>query len=256
MRSILVLLIIIPLGLFAQDEAKKPSIVYYDDGSVYVGHIIENKASEIKLVNMYGDTLVLSTAYIKRIRFGGDIRLAKNRKFHFTQGEYADVSYGFSANENSNGLFVTMGVGHRIKNNLNIGFGTGIVGETRSFRLTGAGSQWVWIDNAFIPIFATGQYYLSDWNNRPYVKQDLGYSIGLNNQWNTVERLRGGLYSKTSIGFHFASRKKMKFFAEFFQYLHQSSGSGIAFSDFGDPVQYEFDVWSRRIGFAIGITLF
>ena len=254
MKHFILSILFLPFWLNSQETAKKPSIIYYDDGSIYVGDILESQASRIKIVNVYGDTLILQAQYIKKIRHGGDIRITKDRKFHYRNGDYVDFTYGFSGNSTSTGIFLNMGIGHRLKENLNIGIGTGILGDSRSIRLPGAAGQWVWLDNAYVPVYASGQYYLSDWNNRPYVRQDLGYSFGLNNEWNNVAELKGGLYSKSSIGFHFASRKKMKFFIECFQVVQKSSGSGVVFVDFGDPVQYEFDIWSRRLGFGFGIS--
>jgi len=244
------------LFCLGQDEAKKPSIIYYDDGSIYIGEIIQNKNSKILIVNIYGDTLELSANHVKRIRYGGDIKLSKNRKFHFNKGKYVDFVIGNDGNSQSNGGFLNFGVRHRYTSRLDLGLGLGFLGDNRTFRLSGATTQWVWMNNGFLPLYATGQYYLSDWNARPYVRQDIGHSIGLNSVWNNIDRLRGGLYSRSSIGIHFASRKKLKYFFEFYQLIHKNSGSGTFFGDFGDVITYDFDIWTRRLGFAFGVTLF
>lgn len=231
----------------------KQSIVEYFDGSVFVCELLEANGKDQPILLESGDTLLLNLNLIKKLRRAEDIILLDRRRFHAKNGSFFDFKFGISGGSNSGGSLFELGFSKKLRHNLNAGVGIGIHYNSISFRAPGSSWGGIWVDSNMLPIYVHGQYYLSEKRARAFITANLGFASALENDWNNQIDVVGGFHGRLGFGIEFASRNHKKFFIEAFQYAQQMSGSGIAFSDFGQPIDFEFNLLGRKIGFALGI---
>ena len=230
---------------------EKQSIVEYFDGSIFICELLEAKGSTQPVVLASGDTLILNLNLVKMLRKSEDIFLLKQRKFHFKKGTFFDFKFGFNGGNNSGGSIIDLGVIKKINPRLNLGLGFGLHYNSHNFNAPG--SPWIWIDSNMIPIYFSGQYYLSKEMVRTYVSANLGYASPIGDRWNNQLEIKGGFHGRLGFGIEFASRRKTKLFIEVYQHLQQISGTGSTFGDFGQPINYDFNLLGRKIGLVFGM---
>lgn len=254
-RFILILLICIG---YSQVNAQyintdKQSIVEYFDGSVFVCELLDQEGIKQPILLASGDTLVLNFNLIKKLRKAEDIILLDRRRFHAKNGSFFDFKMGFNGGSNSGGSLFDLGYSKKIRHNINVGVGIGMHYNSISFSAPGSSWNQIWIDSNMLPMYISGQYYFSERRARAYLTANVGFASSLENDWNNQVEVIGGFHGRLGFGFEFASRNQKKFFIEAFQYAQQMSGSGVSFGDFGQPINYEFNLLGRKIGLAYGI---
>jgi len=228
------------------------SIVEYLDGSIFICELLEANGSFQPVILTNGDTLNLNLNLVKRIRRSEDIFLLNERKFHFKTGNFFDFKFGFNFGDGSGGTLIDLGYNKKIKPNLNLGIGLGLHYNSHNFSNPGSPWGWIWIDSNMIPVYVSGQYYISDKGARTFITANLGFANPVGDGWNNQLDIKGGLHGRLGFGVEFASRSKRKLFIEVYQYAQQISGSGVTFGDFGQPINYDFNLLGRRLGFAFG----
>lgn len=254
-RFFLILLISVCLN---QAEAQyvnsdKQSIVEYFDGSVFICELLDLEGIQQPILLSSGDTIMLNFNLIKKLRHAKDIILLDRRRFHAKNGSFFDFKMGFNLGGNSGGTLIDLGYSKKIRHNINLGAGIGIHYNSLSFSAPGSAWNRVWIDSNMLPIYVSGQYYLSERRARTYLTANLGFASALENDWNNQLNVLGGFHGRLGFGVEFASRNQKKFFIEAFQYAQQMSGSGVAFGDFGQAINYEFNILGRKVGLAYGM---
>ena len=253
----LLLLVFLFLGgsnfLFGQLRAKKKNnrenaqaIVQYNDGSVFIGRIVEEGPLTLKLVVSTNDTLNLNKAYIKRLkRSDKNISLYSGAKYHYTKGVFYSLNFGGKISDGDDETIqIDLTVGYRFNKKLSAGVGFGASFNSVNFAST-------WIEAESLPVFAYARFYPLEKKVRPFVAGRLGWSFPNTEAFGGFHE--GGILIQPEVGINFASRKKIRFLITLSQQLQNIKGSNGFPDNFGNPVTTDYNFWFNRTILKFGI---
>ena len=223
------------------------AIVQYQDGSVFIGQIIQEGSLSMKMVLSTKDTISLNKVNIKRIRrTDKNISLFNGAKFHYTKGLFYSLQFGGNINDNVDNETnqVDLIVGYRFNKKFAAGIGFGnSYNYTFSF---GTG-----IDANATPVFAYGRYYPFDKKIKPFVAGKIGWAFP--NQEAFRGDHSGGFLIQPEIGVNFSSRRRIRFLISLGQQIQNISGELLDFDPFGNRIESKYDLWFNRTVLKIGI---
>ena len=249
-RFILIIVFIQLLGsshLNAQQLGDR-AIFYLKDGSVFTGEVVESLGRAYRLVLVTKDTITLELGMVKKkLTLNDDVAMRSRGKFHYKNGYFASLNMGFSLNPNSESSQLNLIVGKRLNEKISLGVLMGYHNNT-SF------TPGFWFDHYFYSLAAYGRYYIGKSNVGFYADMGLGYSFPTNqNVFFFDDRHTGGPIIQPGLGFHFASRKKIRWFVGMAQNIQHSRGENSRFDSFNNPVFVEYDVWHNSVILKFGI---
>jgi len=232
-------------SITAQITVESKAIVYYFDGSIFIGRIVEEDALQIKLIAVTKDTINISKALTKRIlRNAENVLLHQGGKFHYAYGTFFSVSFGGGISEHESSDLELI-IGKRLNTKLSVGVGAAMSSH----------SVWnfngLWIDNAFVPVFGYGRYYLRDKKARVFAAASLGY--GFASDIGFGGNHSGGVFFQPAIGVHFASRKRTRFIITLGQTLQHTKGTQFSWDSLGNEIVFDYKYLFNRTMLKIGI---
>ncbi|MEN0047049.1 MAG: hypothetical protein AAF806_08335 [Bacteroidota bacterium] len=232
---------------FAQVKMPPKAMVFYKDGSIFIGEIVRETSQEITLVISTLDTISINKNFIRRIRkTPQNIIVHNNSKFHYTKGFFAAIDVGFGLAENYTSQ-IDLTVGLRLNEKYSLGLGMGFH-EYDSF----LGNSWQsWIRNSFMPVYAYGRYYPWKKRWRPFADLKLGYGVPLQTWWGNENR-KGGPLFQPGIGVHFSSRKNFRLKISLSQAIQRATGTSFGWDNFNNEVRYDYRLWYNRTMLKVG----
>lgn len=222
------------------------TIVYYKDGSVFIGQLVEENNQYLKIVLATKDTISIDKKYIQRIKYApSQIIIHKAGKYHYTHGFFMSTQGGLGVSERGDGTSqLDLLLGWRFNERLSAGIGIGI--HSHQLRL----SNWTWITNNMNPVYAYGRYYLTNNRIRPFADMKLGYGFGRSTFFSNEA---DGIFMQTGVGFHFASRKLHRYTFGISHLLQNASGTTFNTDQLNNEIRYDYKLWYNRILFTLGI---
>ncbi|MEM8526067.1 MAG: hypothetical protein AAGG68_15620 [Bacteroidota bacterium] len=236
---------------FAQVKMPPKTIIFYQDGSVFLGEIIDENSQEISLIISTLDTIRVNKNFIRRIRrTPKDIIMHTNGKYHYTKGMFGGLEYGYGLSANYTVQFDVI-AGIHLDSKYAVGIGTGIHSYTSVFQ-SPDNNNFNWITNNFFPLYAYGRY--TPWNKRwrPYFDVKVGYGSPIQSWWDNNDR-KGGLLFQPGVGLKFASRNNFRFKISLSQAVQRAVGTSFRWDNLGNEVQFDYRLWQNRTMLKIGI---
>ncbi len=222
------------------------AIVHYNDGSTFIGQIVQEGLLSMQMVLTTHDTITLNKVNIKRIRrTDKNIAIYSGAKFHYTKGLFYSLQFGGGAyNDGDNATSqLEVIIGYRLNKKVAVGVGFGDSHNTTF-------SFGNWFDINSTPVFAYGRYYPFDKKVKPFVAGKMGWAFPDQNAFGGDHR--GGFLFQPEIGVNFASRRRMRFLLSIGQQLQNIRGENLNFDAFGNPIESKFKLWFNRTVFKIG----
>ena len=248
MKNLLLLtFILFSTALFSQNLLSK-TVVYADDGSVYVGEILSENILDIKMVIGTLDTIVLDKRSIKKMNNPPkDMVMYQRGKYHRTGGMFYSFALSSTVSgENEGNGILNFIIGKRLNEKWHIGAGLGF--SAGSVQLPG----FVWVDHEFFNVSGYGRYNVT--RNKVILFTDASLGIGLS----TGDRWRGshtnGIYFQPGVGIEFASRKKLKWSIKLSQYMQNTSGTQTFPSNFNTEATINYKQFYNRTMIGVGMT--
>lgn len=236
----------------SQNRGSQRDIIYYRDGSVFIGEIIVDYTPDVRIALITGDTITLNRSLIKRRIDGNDIIIYPKGKYHFTSGSYASFEVGFSFVDEDVTTLVCFQVEKIISEKIDLGLSFGVHSNSKILSSPN-GFVGFWLDSFTMPIVGQAKYYLNNQRIRVYGVGKLGYGFAISGGFNNSENQKGGLNLYGGLGLTFASKWNGKFFIELAQYTQKASGT-IFETDFNlQPVILDYDVWFNNVVFSYGL---
>ena len=252
MRITMLTLFVLCLSIgqtLAQVKMPPKTIIFYKDGSVFIGEIVEENSQLISLVISTLDTINVNKNFIRKIkRTPKDIILHSNGKFHYTKGVFGSMDYGYGISENYTVQFDIM-LGMHLNEKYAVAIGTGYHQYDSFFQVPN--NNFTWISNPSFPLYVYGRY--TPWKKkwRPYADLKLGYGRAIQTWWDNNNR-RGGLFMQPGIGVKFASRNNFRFKISLSQAIQRSVGTRFDWDNLGNEVQFDYRLWQNRTMLKIG----
>ena len=232
----------------SQIEQENRAIIYYFDGSVFIGTIVEEDPLQIVMLAATLDTLHLNKAYIKKaIRNTTNALIHRGGKFHYKKGLFWSISTtlgGGSIESETASFHQDFIMGWRFNKKWSAALGMGIHFNDANF-------NGIWTTNHFMPAYVYGRYYLTDKRVRIFAASKVGYGFPSQIAWSDSHS--GGVLFQPEIGFHFASRKTARFILSIGQYIQNTKGDNVFFDQFGNAVNSRFSLWLNRTVLRAGI---
>lgn len=232
--------------LQATAQIRDKSIFHYQDGSVFIGTILEENSKKAKLRITTSDTISIAKALVKKSY--RHLLYYPNGKFHFTKGFFFNYSIALGGNNGgvSSQLEAILGKHH----NENLDYGIGLSFQAYEAQI----SNRAWVVHQFFTPMLYGRYYPFSKKVRPFVSLAVGYSFPVISGFQRNETF-GGLYAQPSIGLKFASKKLRRYYVSLGQSIQQTKGA-LNNTDFlGNPVEYNYKLWLNRMVFKVGVEL-
>ncbi|MEM9886071.1 MAG: hypothetical protein AAF849_09275 [Bacteroidota bacterium] len=242
--SFLSSLLFFSILIYGQDQTTDRTVVYYEDGSVFIGKLLREDDRFIHLILATSDTIAINKGFVKRSRHAQNVMIYQKGKFHFTKGIFATFSYGggFSFDHSTNETDLI--VGTRLNSKYAVGAGIGIHSHSRTF------GDFNWNIDNFIPLYLYGRYY--PWNSRVKLFADLKTGFGFSGD-NTAfgNEHTGGFMLEPGIGLNFAARRNFRFLLSLNQIIQNTSGTDFSFDRFGNQVEIDYRIWYNRTVFKL-----
>lgn len=252
MRTTILTLLVLYLSVgqaLTQIKIPPRTIIFYEDGSVFIGEIASENSQILSLVISTLDTIQINKNFVRRIkRTPEDIILFNKGKYHFTKGGFGGIEHGYGISENYTVQFDII-AGIHLNEKYSVGIGTGYHEYDSFFQSPNNG--FTWISNASFPLYAYGRYH--PWNKkwRPYADLKLGYGSPIQTWWDNNNR-RGGLFMQPGIGIKFASRNNFRFKISLSQAIQRSVGTRFGWDNLGNEIQFDYRIWQNRTMLKIG----
>lgn len=252
------------LGYFscvAQEHKDQKVIIYYYDGSIFQGKIVAEDSTQIILIpSTKVDTLHVAKAFIhKMFRDADNVILYPGGKYHYTTGKFFSYASGFNLNEGNGSSELEMLLGQRLSQKVSVGIGIQLalhavnnVNNGNNFNTPNIGEE-LSLFNGFIPLFAYGQYYLTNKKARLFVSANLGYGIAA--QSISTNEHSGGIYFQPAIGLHFASNRFARSYMAIGQTFQQSKGTQFSRDNLGNEVRFNYEYLFNRTLLKFGAVL-
>lgn len=223
---------------YGQSSTIDRAIVYYEDGSVFIGEILEEDRRFVRLVLATDDTIKVNKSFIKRTRYARDITIHQKGKFHFSRGFFMNLSYGVGFSSFNSSVLTDFVAGTRLSSKYAVGLGIGIHLHSRFL------GDFNWVSDQFTPVYLYGRYY--PWNKRikPFADISTGFGFSTNRGFGATHT--GGFLFSPGIGLNFAARRNFRFLLSLNQMIQNTSGTDFAFDRFGNQVELDYRVWYNR----------
>ncbi len=200
------------ISCFSLQAQRYEEVIYFKNGTVLKGNIIEQNNETIKIEIIGGSILVFSVSETEKVT-KEKIDKENELKADFLikeKGYYHTITTGFLPG--NDGIFafgysMHYTVGYQPKKNLNLAFGLGIGSDfytKNSYREL----------HIILPTYLEARLYQIKKPFTPYYCLQIGYGTPLmTTEWGVIDT-QGGLYFHPKIGLRFASRKKTCFVTE------------------------------------------
>ena len=226
------------------DAPKDRAIVYYRDGSVFIGRIVAEDVFALQLAISTGDTIRVELNEARKVlRSTRDILVASRGKFFYTKGMFTSFGLGGGGGDDTATLLDLM-IGRRIDEKYSVAVGTGLHYYSFFF-----GNFWA--DTQFIPVYGYGRYYLGRKNTRPFVFATAGYGFPSGTLF--FGNFAGGFQGRLGVGINWASRKKLRWLLTLSQTVQNVRGSAANTDPFNNLVLYNYDLWLNRVVVKLGL---
>lgn len=244
--TLLLMCIFVTNSIIAQHN-RTSSIVYLQDGSVYVGQIIQEDIFEVVMKTQALDTITINKAFVSKTVRAKEIIHVQDGKYHKTEGLFGAIEMAFSYGNESHYTQLAAIFGNRMTRRFLLGGGIGLTQAS----INGNNIGGLWFDHDFVQVFAYSRYYINDKKLRLFGEMKLGWGFSMDNNWggNTSQ---GGFYANPGIGIEFANRKKLKWSIKLSQNLQQVS-SQENWGDQFNPVRINLDHIYNRTSLSVGI---
>jgi len=224
------------------------SIIRYNDGSVFIGEIIDQDLLKLKMVLTTADTITLDKSKIKKIRLAQKHMILDRTISHRASGLFYNLDFSTNLGIGGQATFLSFTLGKHLNPKLSIGAGIAISHNRTTNRLP-------WIDNNMVHLFGHARYNFSEKKVRPFVEANLGWGVPMfNDRWNTY---RGGLYANPAIGIEIATRRRISWTFKINQNIQYIEGeqefSAEFFGNNGNSI-IKYKTWLNRTSFSIGIN--
>ncbi len=235
------------LTLVAQKTSHQ-AIFYMKDGSVFIGNVLNKGQYPAKMVLQTLDTISVNRKLIKKqFWVQDDILLHSRGKYHYKNGYFAAFNLTQSLgidNENTN---IDLLFGTRLNEKYSLG---GMFGYHYYFTTF----PGFWADQYFLSVGPYGRYYVGKTKARLFLDMGLGYSFPAE-QDNLLfnDQHTGGPFFQPGLGFHFASRSKIRWVLGLVQRFQYVEGQSNRFDFFNNPVNYDYRAWINSLSLKIGI---
>ena len=245
-KNILILVTLFGLAQIgiSQRHIENADILYMEDGSIYLGNLIDKSLSNNFLLST-GDTITIDPFEIHRRKTLADVIMYNRGSYHYKTGYFGYI-YGGGGGSLSGGASHFSGVfGKRITDKYSLGGGVSI----DYYNETVAG---FWVEHAFTTIFGYGRYYLTQTKARIYLDTRLGY--GLKRDDFFTEDHTNGINFQPGVGIHLASKGKLKFHLSLARSMQYVSADAIEPDFFsGNNIEIEYNIWHSHTVFTVGI---
>lgn len=250
MKNLLLCLFLLLIGtgnVSAQDNdtAQTVSVVYFKDGSVMRGTVLEQIPDEyVKIRITGGSVLTVQMSEVERIKsdaslytFHPDGSNSKTRGFYHgfnVQGTFGNPNNGEFDRRLLLGAGVQYSAGKQFNRCLSLGGGVGLEMYNR----------------VFADIFVQVRGFLPLGKVTPVLAADAGYGapVLLQNAGNRNAQIRGGWSLRPSIGLRIATRGRADLLVDAGYQLQEFH----SVNDWGGRRRDEFDIWYRRLSFRMG----
>ena len=235
--------------LSAQNSLEQ-AIVYYKDGSVFIGEILEEKFDRLQLIISSGDTITVYKNAAQRIRKTRDqIQLWPRGKYHYTKGYFGGLSLGIGIRDDSDVSSIDLILGKRLNERFSVGLN---LGYTNLFSEVNFSNFW--LDHYFYNIGPYGRYYLGGKRGRTFVSLSAGYGFKAEDDFFLfADDYRGGPFVKPGFGVHLASRNKFRWLFSISQSFQRATGQGNQNDIFNNSVLYNYKIWHNSLLLTIGL---
>jgi len=233
----------------AQVKMPPETMIFYKDGSIFIGDIVEETTREITMVISTLDTVTLNKHFIRRIKKAPqNIIVHKNGKYHYTKGVFASFDMGYGLAENYT-FQADLTMGLRLNEKYSVGVGMGLHEYDSFFGVDNFLRSWT--RNTFTPVYAYGRYYPWKARWRPFADVKLGYGVPLQSWWANGNR-QGGPLLQPGIGVHFSSRKNFRLKISLSQTIQRAVGTSFGQDSFNNEVRYDYRLWHNRTMLKLG----
>ncbi len=237
---------------FAQSEIGKEVMIYTKDRSIYRGFLIEENDFFIKLKIQTNDTLTIPQVNIRRVRYGTDHDFYKSGKSHKKTSYFINASVGlgspgFHRIKSSGDMEAIAGI--RITPRFSAGLSLSLNGNLFSADNGNANSN-----QGYFSIGGYGRYYLNQNQVKPFLFSQISYGFVAADGYFEEEEGRQIMF-QNGIGFHFASKKRLRPILSLSHRLQHLKGRTLAwdFNNF-DPFEYhDFNFWASSVVVKVGL---
>lgn len=241
----------VSVELEAQQVNDQPnqSIIYYKDGSIFKGALIDESPLHYIMVLSTLDTINVNKAMVGRFADSRKMSLYRRGKFHYKDGIYVYMTgmLGGGANDNSTGM-TDLTIGYRRTPDQSIGIGAGLA--ISDIVLAGT-----WMTHQFTTVFLYGRQYLGKSRARFYFDSRVGYGFPRmsDNVWGDDHN--GGVHFQPGLGLHFASKSGLKWHLGLARFIQRTTGEDVTTGPFNQPIETDFKLWYSRTVFKIGMEI-
>lgn len=225
------------------------SIIYYKDGSIFKGTIINEDALHYQMVLSTLDTIHVNKAMVGRFTNARRMNLYRRGGYHYKDGIYVYLTgmLGGGADESYTGM-TDITLGYRTNPNQSIGIGAGLAISDIVLAST-------WMTHEFTTVFLYGRQYLGKSKTRFYFDSRVGYGFARMGQDGISDDHTGGVHFQPGVGLHFASKSGLKWHIGLARFVQRTSGQDMTFGPFNQPIETDFKLWYSRTVFKVGIEI-
>ena len=251
-QVLIVLVMILVISEVDAQRINQPSeetVVYYKDGSIFKGKVIDEDPLHYVMVLSTLDTININKALIGRFSDARRMSLFRRGKFHYKDGVYVYMTgmLGGGANDTFTGI-TDLTLGYRTNPNQSIGIGAGLAVSDIILAST-------WMTHEFTTVFLYGRQYLGKSKTRFYFDSRLGYGFARMAQDGFSDEHNGGFHFQPGVGLHFASKSGLKRHIGLASFVQRTSGQDATTGPFNQPIETDFKLWYSRTVFKIGMEI-
>lgn len=237
------------LQLSAQNDF---SILYLQNGSVYVGEVLSDEGYEIDMKLADGNAVTFPMMDVRRHLTADRIVVYPDGKYHSTRGFFFHTGLGMNfeslvieAEEGRISSHVPYLFGFYLNKKWALGGGFGI--EFNEAEVSGFE-----FDTQFSSQFLYARHYPFDIKRRPFAYARIGYG-GRSDESEFDDDHSGGFQFQAGGGIHFASRRKSKFVLSLGYHIQKTDGTERFIDQFGSEINADYDILIRRLILTFGI---
>ncbi len=230
------------------ESPTRESIVYYKDGSVFKGRIVNEDPNQYLMVIGTLDTITINKSMVGRFSDARHMDLYRKGGFHYKDGFYAYITAMLGGNdEHATGL-TDITFAYRTRQDQSIGIGAGLAISDVVLAST-------WMTHEFTTLFLYGRQYLGRSKSRFYFDTRVGYGFPRVSENVFGDDHKGGVHFQPGIGLHFASKSGLKWHIGLARFIQRTSGEDVTTGPFNQPIETDFKLWYSRTVFKIGIEI-
>lgn len=254
MRAILICILIglsLPILCQEQPNIDESVIVHLNDHSCVKGEQINSSDSDITIVIITGDTIVLDKSLIKTVISYKDFFFYPKMRYHFKDGFHIDLNYGFGFAESGGLVTADLSLNYRFTPKISGGIGFGAQNNHLFINERNAVSGFS-VSSGSFPLFFQGKYYLNRKRRSLYAHLKTGYTFGNDSAWDVRRTVDNGFILNYGIGYTRATKSGVKTFFQISQTHNYTSGSDVSFGTNG-PINFDYNLWFNRFSVSWGL---